>query len=82
MDEGVGPPPLDVEAEDDDEAVEVADDDDADGDDGLGIPKNWLKTVEIVLPNDEAASGAAAVDGPLLLLPPEVPAVEVVAPPD
>ena len=28
-------------------------------------PKNWFKTVEIVLPNEPAAaSGGAAVDGP------------------
>ena len=36
VDAGVGPPPLEVEA---DEADEVAGDDDVDGDDGLGILK-------------------------------------------
>lgn len=53
--------PTDV---DDDEDVVV--DEDADDDDGEWRPKNWFKTVEMVLPRDPAASGAVAVDGPLL----------------
>jgi len=52
-----------TEADDEDAVVDV---DDADDDDGLWRPKNWFKTVEMVLPREPAVSGAVAVDGPTL----------------